>query len=145
MWLIYQQRTWISPFHSWFSSVMWLLWHWMWWSEVPNYNQRWQLWELCSAEEFLPRKNEWTFTAQKKSQLFISGAATAFLCAWNQVLRLCGLCHWWEKEHEFNSAVQISRCAALELCTAQTGNILENTHSFRNSRAMVNLKMHSAP
>ena len=77
-----------------------------------NYNQRWQLWELCLAEEFLPRKSEWKFPAQKKSQLLLSGAAAAFLDAWNEVLGLCGLCHWWGKEHAFNSKAYSSGCTA---------------------------------
>ena len=40
---------------------------------------------IISVQELL-RKSERTFRAQKKSQRLLSGAAAAFLCAWNQVL-----------------------------------------------------------
>ena len=80
------------------------------------------------------KKRKWTFPAQKKSQVLLSGAAVIF-CAWNQVLWLCGLCHWWQREHASHTTVLISRWTALELCAAKIGNILENMHPLRNHRA----------
>ena len=62
---------------------MWLSWHWTQWSEVPNCDQRWQLYELCSAE-FLPKKRK--CCSEKVTGITIRCSSSYFLCLKSSIM-----------------------------------------------------------